>query len=290
MTDSGPRTLIAGCGKIGLRLGQALAAAGHGVWGLRRRAEPLAPPLVALRADLQQRDALTRMLPGGLDHVFYLATPSRYDDAGYREAYVDGLANLLAALDARGQRPRRVVFVSSTAVYGQADGSWVDETSPTQPRGFNGARVLQAEQTLLASGHAGTVVRFGGIYGPGRERMLRKVEAGDPCHGDPPQYTNRIHEDDCVGVLAHVAGLDAPQPCYLAVDDHPAAECEVMDWLAERLGRPRPGRIPAPPDGGRAGNKRCSNARLRASGYRFLYPSFREGYEAMLGTSARTED
>lgn len=282
MTDTGPRSLIAGCGKIGVRLGQALAEAGHRVWGLRRRSEPLPPPLTGLQADLLAPARLAEVLPGDLDCVFYLATPSRYDDAGYREAYVSGLVNLLSALDARRQRPRRVVFVSSTAVYGQADGSWVDEDSPTEPRGFNGRRVLEAEQALLGSSHHGTVVRFGGIYGPGRERMLRKVEAGDPCHADPPQYTNRIHEDDCIGVLAHIAALQAADSRYLAVDDHPSSECEVMDWLAERLDRPRPERIPAPPDGGRAGNKRCSNARLKASGYRFIYPSFREGYAAML--------
>ncbi len=289
MTDTRARSLIAGCGKIGVRLGQALAHAGHEVWGLRRRAEALPPPLIHLQADLQQPERLAELLPAGLDCVFYLATPSQYDDAGYREAYVSGLRNLLAALDARDQRPRRVVFVSSTAVYGQADGSWVDEDSPTEPRGFNGRRVLEAEHALLGSRHPGTVVRFGGIYGPGRERMLRKAEAGDPCHAGPPQYTNRIHEDDCVGVLAHIAALQAADSRYLAVDDHPGTECEVMDWLAERLDRPRPERIPAPPDGGRAGNKRCSNARLKASGYQFIYPSFREGYEAMLAGRSRTE-
>ena len=290
MGTSSPRTLIAGCGKIGSRLGETLAAEGHEVWGLRRRAAALPPPLHTLQADLLQPDALPGVLPEGLDRVFYLATPSEYDDAGYRKAYVQGLANLLDALDRTGQRPGRVGFVSSTAVYGQTDGGWVDEDSPTEPRGFNGRRVLEGERTLHQSGFPGTVVRFAGIYGPGRDRMLRKVEDGDPCHADPPQYTNRIHEDDCVAVLAHVSRLESADACYLAVDDEPCTDCEVMDWLAGRMGRARPGRVPAPPDGGRAGNKRCSNRRLRRTGYVLRFPTFREGYEAMLGAREGAEE
>jgi len=145
----------------------------------------------------------------------------------------------------------------------------VDEDSATEPAGFSGRRLLEGEQAAREGPCPAIAVRFGGIYGPGRLRLLRKVLDGAPCTEKPPVYTNRIHRDDCAGVLAHLAWLESPEAAYLAVDGAPAPECEVMTWLAERLGVPAPQRLTS---GGRTparGNKRCRNARLLASGYGF---------------------
>ena len=177
-------------------------------------------------------------------------------------------------------------MVSSTAVYGITDGSWVDETTPTEPGGFSGKRLLEAETLLSQSRHPGVVIRFGGIYGPGRNRMLRKVRNGEPVVAEPPQYTNRIHRDDCVGALVHLFHVAEPASVYLGVDSHPCTQVELVDWLAERLGLPRPPRTQGSAGGVRASNKRCHNNRLLASGYAFQYPDYRAGYEAMLAASA----
>lgn len=273
------RVLIAGCGRIGTRLGLELASGGDTVWGLRRRDEPLPQPLIALQADLGDPATLRGRLPdAGL--VYYIATPDRRDDAGYHQAYVQGLAHLIDALPATGPASPRLVFVSSTAVYGQCHGEWVDEGSPTAPTDFSGRRLLEAETLLRHAPVEAVSVRFGGIYGPGRERMIRRIRAGEPCAAEPEPYTNRIHEDDCIGVLAHLGRLSKPAARYLAVDDAPCTECELMDWLAERLERPRPPRARA--EGARGAGKRCRNDRLKASGYRLRYPTYREGYAAML--------
>ena len=81
--------------------------------------------------------------------------------------------------------------------------------------------------------------------------------------------------------------LDRPESLYLGVDSHPAPQCEVMDWLARRLGVPSPPRASVAPGGSpQRGSKRCRNDRLLASGYGFLYPSFREGYTAVLRAGA----
>src|SRR5690606_39452049 len=114
-------------------------------------------------------------LPDGINLVYYIATPDRFDDDAYRLAYVEGLRNLLDALGRRQQAPRRLVLISSTAVYGQLNGEWVDEDSPTEPNSFSGRRMLESEQLALSSGIPSTILRFGGIYGPGRERMLTTV-------------------------------------------------------------------------------------------------------------------
>ncbi|MDN5872505.1 MAG: SDR family oxidoreductase [Nitrococcus sp.] len=279
--DSHDRVLIAGCGKIGTRLGEELASRGAEVWGLRRQGVRLPAPLRTLTADLCEPESL-QAIPVGITRVYYLATPNAYTDEAYRMAYVDGLRNLLRVLTDQGQSPRRVIFVSSTAVYAQHAGEWVDETSATAPSAFSGQRLLEAERLLQLAHFPGLVVRFGGIYGPDRNAMIRKVRAGEPCNAAPEFYTNRIHEDDCVGVLRHLGQLSSPQSVYLAVDDAPCTQCELMDWLAEELGEPTP---PRAKRSARTGSKRCCNARLKASGYALRFPTYREGYGAMLATT-----
>ncbi len=272
------KVLIAGCGDVGTALGLLLAGDGHRVCALRRNVSALPAALDPLSADLAAPESLSA-LPE-VDYLFYTAAADGRDDAAYRRAYVSGVENLLAALESAGQRVRHAFFVSSTGVYGQDAGEVVDETSPTEPTQFTGSRLLQGERVMLDGPYPATVVRFGGIYGPGRTRLLRLVKSGASCIADPPFYSNRIHRDDCAGVLRHLMGLDAVEQIYLGVDCEPAAQCEVMEWLAKRLNAPSPAReITA---GTRGQGKRCSNARLLESGYGFRYPTFREGYGELI--------
>jgi nucleoside-diphosphate-sugar epimerase len=283
------RCLIAGCGYVGEALGVRLAAEGHTVFGLRRRV--LDPPagIEPIEADLGVPASLDA-LPDAIDTVFYLASPGGAEDALYRSAYVEGQRNLYAALVARGQRPRRVLFASSTAVYGQRDGEWIDESSPTQPVDFRGRRLLEAEALLATTPFIpGVAVRFGGIYGPRRSSLIDSVRAGRAVIRPGAHYTNRIHRDDCVGVLRHLMSLAAPEPLYLGVDSEPADEAVVLRWLAGVLGAPEPRTAAegAPPRSERRGSKRCRNDRLLASGYVFAHPTFRHGYQAILGEPVR---
>jgi nucleoside-diphosphate-sugar epimerase len=278
------RTLIAGCGYVGSALGERLAADGHEVWGLCRKFSQPAQGVRPIEADLGLPSDLLR-LPGALDFVVYLVSAQGADDALYRTAYVGNLANLLAALEAAGERPRRVVFASSTAVYAQGGGEWVDEESPTEPTHFSGRRLLEGEACLAGSPFPTTAVRFGGIYGPRRTGLVERVRTG-AARCRPGHYTNRIHRDDCVGTIAHLLALESPEELYLAVDSEPATDDTVQSWLAGALGTPVPRRAAAGDAPARRGNKRCRNARLRASGYRFRHPTFREGYRSLLGGDA----
>jgi nucleoside-diphosphate-sugar epimerase len=273
------RIWILGCGAVGTALGLHLAAQGHEVWGVRRDAARIPAPLHGLSADLVTGAGLER-LPDAVEAVFFTASAGGGSEAEYRDVYVRGLGRLIARLRASGEQPRRVLFTSSTAVYGEEGGAWVDEDSECAPGSFNGRLLLEAEHRLLGSGYPATVLRFGGIYGrEGAGRLVEAVRRGAPCRED--QYTNRIHRDDCAAALAHVLGLEAPAAIYNAVDDAPDAQCEVMRWLAARLGVPPPVPGSAGPMPAR-GNKRCSNARIKASGFAFQYPSYREGYAAVL--------
>ena len=284
--------LIAGCGYVGTALGVRLAAAGHVVWGMRRVAEGLPPGIRPLGGDLSVPETL-QDLPPALDVVFYTAAPNGADDTAYRAIYMDGLRHLLEALEHQQQSPQRVLLTSSTAVYAQSAGEWVDETSPTEPTHFTGRRVLEGEKMLLDGPFPATVLRFGGIYGPGRTSLIERVRQGlAACRDGPPLYTNRIHRDDCAGALHHLMTLPQPDSLYLGVDHEPADQCSVLRWLAAQLGAPPP-RIEAPSDTDtrrHRTNKRCRNAKLMASGYVLRYPTFREGYAALLASRDGPDD
>ncbi len=276
-------TLILGCGDIGTTLGKRLQEAGHRVIGVRRNAAALAATgLEAVSLDLGDPARLVD-LPNA-EVLVYVVSADHFDEAAYRAAYPDGLKAVLSEFAGRERPPRRVFFVSSTSVYPQQEGEWVDETSPTAPSGFSGQLMREAEQALIDHPLPGTVVRFSGIYGPGRDRLIRQVGEGRIAPSSPAMHTNRIHRDDCAGVLAHLIDLAlAEKPLhdlYLANDCEPAPLHEVMSWLATQLKVEATETIQSPLR--RRASKRCDNTRLLESGYAFHYPSYREGYAQVL--------
>jgi len=278
------RVLIAGYGYIGAALGRELAEDSHDVWGLSRHPVPRPGAVLPFTADLGVSASLAD-LPRDLDCVYYMASPGGSDDALYRTAYVEGLSNLLEAFARQGQRPVRIFFVSSTAVYEQQRGEWVDETSPAEPAHFSGRRLLEAERILFAGPFPGTVIRFAGIYGPRRAQLVESVRAGRAVwNKSRRQWTNRIHRDDCAGALKHLMQLERPEKIYLGVDSEPAEQGTVQRWLAGVLGAPQPRAVRAGDPALRTmrGNKRCRNDRLLAAGYTFRHPTYREGYRAVL--------
>ncbi|TKV69509.1 DUF1731 domain-containing protein [Marinobacter panjinensis] len=276
-----PRILVAGCGKLGGAIAETLSQEAE-VFGLRRNPARIPQGVHALGADLLERKQVEAILPESLDIVIYCLTPSSYDEEGYRNAYVRGLENLVAALGS--QRLTRLFFVSSSSVYSQNDDSWVDETSPTDPARFSGQMVLAGEQTALNSGHPATAIRFSGIYGPTRQQFLEAVMNGRMDPASPAPFSNRIHEADAVAAVCHLVNRalagEPLDPCYLASDCEPVRLDEVVAWVREQV----PCAAPEPDarKGGRAGSKRCSNKRLLESGFRFRYPDFREGYREMI--------
>ena len=276
-------TLILGCGDIGMVLGRELIEAGHRVIGARRSAAALeGSGIEPLPLDLNDETALAA-LPDA-DFVVYVLSADRFEEAAYRAAYPDGLKAVLRTYEGRDKTPQRLLFVSSTSVYGQKEGEQVDEQSPAESTGFSGVLMREAEQALHDSPLAGSVVRFSGIYGPGRDRLIHQVLEGRIAPKAPPMYSNRIHRDDCAGVLAHLIAMsEAGKPLenlYLASDCDPAPLYEVMDWMAKRL-KVEPTEVIQAPLRKRA-SKRCDNSRLRATGYTFRYPSYRDGYAQVM--------
>lgn len=271
--------LIAGCGDLGTEVGLRLAALGHNVVGLRRDASLLPAALTGQSVDLT---AHKPVIPAGTDLVIMAIAASAPTPHAYRAAYVDALRNLLDALDEAGVTPARFVLVSSTAVYDVNDGSWVDEQTPANPQpGSTNEVLLDAERMLHSRLPAATVLRLGGIYGPGRERLIRQVRDGTATVSARSRHTNRIHRDDAAAAIVHLLQREEqPAPIYIGVDNAPVVSADVLTFVAAELGLPAP--QPTETESQRGGDKRLSNALLRSTGFTFTYPSYVEGYRALL--------
>ncbi|WP_158070045.1 NAD(P)H-binding protein [Motiliproteus sp. MSK22-1] len=283
------KILLVGCGKIGTQLGLELTENGHQCYGLKRTPSQLPSALHRIAADITKPDTLTN-LPEGLDFVVLTLTPGSADEEGYRSTYIAGLKNIIQALHQQKQSLQRLFFISSTSIYAQHHGEWVDEYSDTNPTGYSGKVMLEAERIAQQSGYPTTRIRFSGIYGSDI-RLIRWIKEGVKCPSFPVHYSNRIHQDDCVGVLRHLIELNLsgrfPEDIYLASDSKPATYFEIIQWLRNQLQLEQ--QAEQSDDTGfsltdkvRSGSKRCSNQRLLNEGYEFRYADYRQGFAAIL--------
>ncbi len=282
--------LIVGCGDIGIRTGRLLKAQGCDVAGVRRDISKLPAEFVAHAANYTQPASLDFIRQLAPDYVIATFNPADRTAAGYKAGFQAAMSHLISGLGPH--RPRHILMVSSTRVFAEAHGGWVDDDSPLNDDDPCALAIISAEQQLLASAHNASVVRFAGIYGISGSRFVARVQRGEVCHPEPVRYTNRIHRDDCAGFLAHLLQLiDAGttiESLYIGVDDAPAPRYEVEVWLAGAMGLavlPQQrvlGSIDQSSGRGQSGHKRCRNKALHGSGYKLIYPDYKSGYGALL--------
>ena len=278
--------LIAGCGDLGTEVGLRFARLGHQVVGLRRNASVLPPEISGQSVDLSVQKPV---IPVDTEFVVVAISAGSPTEEAYRAAYLDGLRNLLDAIDEARVTPLRVLLVSSTAVYNVNDGSWVDEQTPANPKPGTDSIVLDAERMLHTRLPAATVLRLAGLYGPGRERLITQVRQGATLSAES-RHTNRIHRDDAAAAIVHLLlRPQQPAPLYLGVDNAPVPSNEVLTFLATELGLAEPGYRPGKEsdpeptrESQRGGDKLLNNRLLRDTGFAFSYPTYRDGYRALL--------
>lgn len=281
--------LIVGCGDLGIRVGTLLVEQGCAVSGVRRNTEKLPAQFTAHAANYTQPGSLDFAAQLRPDYVLAIFNPADRSEAGYKAGFLSAMGNLLSGLGEH--RPRRILMTSSTRVFAEAQGGWVDESSALTTTDPWALQIIAAEQLLLSSPHAASVVRFAGVYGIPGGRLLARIRRGELCPPQPVSYTNRIHRADCAGFLMHLleladAGNDV-EPIFIGVDDLPAPRYEVETWLAAQMGLefdadtyPEPSVDPTRHNS--AGHKRCRNIALRRSGYQLIFPDYRKGYADLL--------
>ena len=333
--------LIVGCGYLGLRVARRWLAAGHAVTAVTRdpqRAESLRREgIQAIVADVTRpetlaalfgekkgtgtvsADAVRQFVPSSAETVpvplfstvLYAVGYDRQSGQSRWDVYVDGLRNVLDALPAP---PERFIFISSTGVYGEDAGGWVDEDSPCNPTRESGRALLAAEQVLQSHpiGRRAIILRLAGIYGPGRLRYadLRVEKTGTAAVSErsgkretmaasekepvPASYLNLIHADDAASIVLAAEARAAPPRTYVVSDGHPVERREFLACLARVCGERRADLQPVQPQGrlekssyevgGRrvssGQGKRVNNARMmRELGVELCYPTYREGVE-----------
>lgn len=238
MSDVIQSLLIFGCGYVGEQMGRACAAEGMAVYGTTRSAERahalrsagIEPVLVDAMIDIP--DEILNCCDAVLDSV-----PLERSESGLSVPQAVWLPQLATRLS----RIRWAGYLSTTGVYGDADGAWVDELYPCKPSSERGRLRLQAEELWLNSGLPAEVFRLAGIYGPARN-IVPKLKAGGyrAVAWNPPHWSNRIHVDDIVAAL--LAAIQKPRAGRIInlADDEPLPHAEYVVELAKLVGAPPP--------------------------------------------------
>ena len=286
-----PEVLIIGCGFLGEAAADLFCCEGKSVLGLVRR--PDSACMISSRfqrkrsdgsfqcgvvdvTDLGSVEALTNQVRGVPLAIFSVSSGRGGADA-YAALYRDGLIRVLEQW-----RPEKMVFVSSTSVYGQSDSSWVTEASLTAPDQETSKILVDAEVIALDAG--ATVARLSGIYGPGRSVLLRKFISGEALlENGGERWINQVHRDDAAAALVVLGRSDISGGVYNITDDTPATQKEVYGWMAEYLKRPLPPEGPADLKRKRGWtSKRVSNALIRSQGWRPRFASYRDALPQLL--------
>jgi nucleoside-diphosphate-sugar epimerase len=266
MTERSPptssrRRLIIGCGYLGKRVASRWLAAGDTVYATTRsraHADQFeAMGLHPLQGDVTAAADAANGLPTlpTVDTVLWAVGFDRTAPASYEDVHVTGLQRLLDRLP--GQP--RFIFISSTGVWGDGSGGFVNETTPPTPAREAGRALVAAEARLQAHRHGpGVVLRLAGLYGPDRLPRLADLQAGKPLPADPASWLNLIHIDDAAAVACDVAELSAPRPLYVVSDGSPIRRRDWYEGLARITGNPSPAWDPAASQS-RGGDKRVDS-------------------------------
>ncbi|MEN0109879.1 MAG: NAD-dependent epimerase/dehydratase family protein [Planctomycetota bacterium] len=283
--------LIFGCGYVGARVAKRWLDAGDTVWAVTRSRPTAAgfadAGLRPIVADVSKRETL-QQLPAA-DTVLFAVGYDRSSEASIGEVYAGGVRNVLAALP---EATRRFVYVSTTGVYGDAGGDWVDEATPPAPARDGGRASLAAEGAVRESpwGDRSACLRLAGIYGPDRLPYVAKLEAGDPIEAPASGWLNLIHVEDAATAVLAASDAD-PAPGVVCVSDgDPPQRGDYYAEVARLLDAPPPTfTVPAadsPRAARAASDKRVRNKRLvETLGVSLRYPTHREGLAAIIGRS-----
>jgi len=211
-------------------------------------------------------------------YVLIATSPHERSLETYESIYRKGVQNILSRMET-GPAPERLIYLSSTGVFGNRAGEWVNEATTVNPDSERSAILLAAETAVLNSKIDSVVFRLGGIYGPSRNRLRAFQDENWPREDEQDGFLNLMHREDIMLALPFLFEKAEPNQVYHGVDDFPFLKSELCDWLSAELSRRPKHRIQKASS---LTGKRCRNDKLKALGMKLTYPSFREGYQDLI--------
>lgn len=283
------RRLVIGCGYLGRRVADRWKQQGDEVHILTRsndKAQQFAQAgFRTIVGDITDRASIQALASlEQIDACLFAVGMDRKKYSSIHEVYVDGLRNVLNVFES-GEMPNRLIYISSTGVYGEFGGEWIDEESKTQPVREGGKACLEAEALLISRMAARvTLLRFAGIYGPERIPVLNMIRNGEYEKLSGSGFLNLIHVDDGADLILGVADREDGIGCFCVSDGHPILRSEYYNFLAKQLGSPSISKKVEQAKGmTRSGSKRVSNQKIvQTLSFQFKYPSYQSGVQAAM--------
>ncbi len=240
-----------------------------------------------IQADVNILNSLNILKTHVFHYIIYATSPDSYTEDAYQLVYLHGLLNVVQLIKQYQQNPK-VVFISSTSVYGHNTGEWVDEASTTLSSSFSGRIIQEAENLLLHHLPFANILRFGGIYGTNPSSLIKQIKDKTiRIHIHTKQYTNRIHIHDSANMIYTLLvqsdtsySVNTNDNIFLGVDCLPENKKQVIEWIAKKIQVQLPSTCYVQKEikNKRSGNKRCSNKKILSLGFQFSYPTYQEGY------------
>ena len=287
------RVIIFGCGYVGKEFARTSVQLGWEVTALTRNhdtASDLRKIGVRTVTGLLQSDDWWKEAEGAYDHVVNCVGAASPSLAGYRESYLHGMESILGWMREKKIGAQNLLFTSSSSVYPQTDGGLVNEKSETKYASPRAQVLLEAERSCLNAPSSlalkRCVLRFSGLYGPGRHLLVDKIRRGDPMNGSPHRVLNLLHRDDAASSIHAFLQSDPSEEggyIYNVCDGQHAKRGEIAEWVANRVGVSVPAFVGADADNGP--NRRVDNAHIcNELKWSPQYPDFQSGYEDFLAS------
>ncbi len=267
------KVLMIGCGKLGLRIAEILAAQKNQIWALKRHPENLPAFVTPIQGDLSAPPTVDWT---SFDLIYLIVSPDQRTELAYQELYQENIPALSARLGRHLKSDQQIIFVSSTHVYSENQGGWINSKTSVQPYDYRSKAILTAEKSLVDSTPNIFLIRLSGLYDQHSQYIMSQLKSKRILSAN--HYTNRIHREDAARFLAYLSTYTGKERIFVASDNQPTQRGELMQWLAKEC-EMEP--IISELDKSVSG-KCCDNQSMRDTGFVLQYPDYKSGYQSLI--------
>jgi len=273
------KLLVIGCGKLGQKLGLLAKKTPLDLLGFKRK------KITSTNIRIEQQDIFDKSFFDKVkihspDFILYSLSADEQSEKSYRRNYVEGLKQVIKSIKYINNF-QHLFFVSSTSVYGDNNDQFIDEFSETSPKNFRGTILLEAENLLNTVKFNSTVLRLSGIYGSGRNYMI-KLSQDAESWPKVDRWTNRINEDDAANFIIFLLNQclqgEIPEKLYLLTDKEPVTLFRLLNWMRQNLNLKNKINITSDPILG----KRLRSSIIPSLKFEYKYPTYKQGYKVLI--------